>query len=81
MICVPTVIAKMRESRRLLEQQPSHCVLATLNRMLFTYAASDPFTGHLAVGFSKFCWAYCRTVYSNIPRPQNSKCLHIHDLW
>jgi hypothetical protein len=53
-ICVPTVIAKMRVSRCLLEQQPSHCVLASLNRMLFTYAVSDLYTGHLTVGFSKF---------------------------
>lgn len=54
MICVPTVIAKIRVSRLLLEQQPSHCVLACLNRMLFTHAASDLYTGHLTVGFSKF---------------------------
>jgi len=53
-VCVPTVIAKLRLSCRLLQQQPSHCVLAFLNLMFFNYA-SDLYAGHLAAGFSKFC--------------------------
>ena len=80
MICVPIVITKMRVEGCLLEQQPSYCVLASLNRMLFTYAASDLYAGHFAVDFSKFCQANGRAVYSKIPRPQNSKCLPTHDL-
>jgi hypothetical protein len=51
-ICVPTVINKVRVLRCLPEQNPSNYVLASLNRMLSAYAASDLCTGHFDVVFS-----------------------------